>query len=74
MRFVLGPNEGLKVDPNFFLAWKFGAPLPIIYVLVIEQKWGVEHHGGGGCYLDMPKGESLTRKLLFTNIVLLSKQ
>jgi len=57
MRFVLGPNDGLKVDPNFLLAWKFGAPLPIIYVLVIEQKWGVEHHGGGGCYLDMPKGE-----------------
>jgi hypothetical protein len=30
-----------------------------MYVHVIEQKWGVGHHGGGGCYLDMPKGEIL---------------
>jgi hypothetical protein len=41
MKFVLGPNDGLKVEPNFLMAWKFGAPLAIMYTLAIEQKWNV---------------------------------
>jgi hypothetical protein len=27
-----------------------------MYTLEIEVEWGLEHHGGKGWYLDMPKG------------------
>jgi len=53
---MIGPNECLKFKPNFFMGWTFGAPPTTMYTLKIEAKWGLEHHGGGGWYLDMPKG------------------
>ncbi len=55
MRLVLGLDGHLKFEPKFIIAWKFGAPPIIMYTLEIEPKWGLEHHGGGGWYLDMPK-------------------
>ncbi len=34
----------------------FNAPLATMYTSKIEEEWSLEHHGGGGSYLDMPKG------------------
>jgi hypothetical protein len=56
MKFVLGSDGCLKFEPKLLMTWKFGAHVTIMYTHEIEAKWGVEHHGGGGWYLDMPKG------------------
>jgi len=55
MRFVLGSARCLKYELKLLMTWKFGAPLATMYTPEIEAKWGVEYHGGGGWYLDMPK-------------------
>jgi hypothetical protein len=56
MRFVIGPNECFKSKPKFFMAWRFGAPPTTMYTCEIEVERGLKHRGGGGWYLDMPKG------------------
>jgi len=38
------------------MAWRFSAPPTTMYTLEIEVEWGLEHRGGGGWCLDMPKG------------------
>ncbi len=38
------------------MTWRFGAPLATMYTPKIEVEWGLKHCGGGGWYLDMPKG------------------
>jgi hypothetical protein len=37
------------------MTWKFGAHVATMYTHEIETKWAIEHHGGGGWYLDVPK-------------------
>jgi hypothetical protein len=56
MRFVVGPDGHLKFEPKFLMVWKFNAPSLTMYTLEIETKWSTKHCGGGGWYLDMPKG------------------
>ncbi len=56
MRFVVGPNGCFKFEPKFLMAWKFSAPTISMYTPEIETKWSTKHCGGGGWYLDMPKG------------------
>ncbi len=38
------------------MAWRFGAPPATTYTSKIEANWDLKHRGGGGWYLDMPKG------------------
>jgi hypothetical protein len=53
---VLELDSHLKSKQIFFMAWKFGAPPTTMYTPKIEANWGLKHRGGGGWYLDMPKG------------------
>jgi hypothetical protein len=55
-RFVLGLDGRLKFEPKFLMVWKFSAPPTTMYTPKIEAKWSPKHRGGGGWYLDMPKG------------------
>jgi hypothetical protein len=56
IKLVLELDSHLKSKPNFLMAWRFGAPPTTMYTPKIEANWGLKHHGGGGQYLDMPKG------------------
>ncbi len=55
------------------MALRFGAPPTTIYTLKIEANWGLKHYGGGGWYLDMPKGTIPYDGHLFIMSMLLSK-
>jgi hypothetical protein len=55
IKLVLESNSHLKSKPKFFMAWRFGAPTNM-YTPKFEANWGLKRHGGGGQYLDMPKG------------------
>jgi hypothetical protein len=73
MKFVLRLNGRLKFEPKFLMAWKFCAPLATMYTLEIEAKWSPKHHGGGGWYLDRPKGTIPYEKTFFHKECVASK-
>jgi hypothetical protein len=73
MRFVLGLDGHLKFEPKFLIAWKFGAPPVIKYTFEIEPKWGPQHHGGRGWYLNMLRSIIPYEEASLHRSVLLSK-
>jgi hypothetical protein len=73
IKLVLKSNSHLKSKPKFLMALRFGAPPTTIYTLKIEANWGLKHYGGGGWYLDMPKGTIPYDGHLFIMSMLLSK-
>jgi hypothetical protein len=56
IKLVLESNSYFKSKPKFLMAWRFGALPTTMYTPKIEANWVLKHRGGGGLYLDMPKG------------------